>query len=165
MKTQQLILLFSFFLIGSQLINSQSKTGDLPIKRINSILVIILFGAVVSESRGQKQTDNNDFITLNVIKNYSHKKELILQDFMDVEYIALETNDDFINQSIVLDIGKEFMLVKNRINDGNIFVYNRLGKAIRKINCKGQLKGKLKEIAATLNEESNPVIMLIKHRK
>ena len=28
----------------------------------------------------------------------------------------------------------------------------------------GRLKGKLKEIAATLDEESNPVIMLIKHK-
>ena len=27
------------------------------------------------------------------------------------------------------------------------------------------LKGKLKEIATTLDEESNPVIMLIKHKK
>jgi hypothetical protein len=30
---------------------------------------------------------------------------------------------------------------------------------------KGQLKGRLKEIATTLNEEDNPVIMLIKHKK
>jgi hypothetical protein len=30
---------------------------------------------------------------------------------------------------------------------------------------KGELKGRLKEIAATLNEEDNPVIMLIKHKK
>jgi hypothetical protein len=30
---------------------------------------------------------------------------------------------------------------------------------------KEELKGKLKEIAATLNEESNPVIMLVKHKK
>jgi hypothetical protein len=29
----------------------------------------------------------------------------------------------------------------------------------------GQLKGRLKEIAATLDEDSNPVIMLIKHKK
>ena len=29
----------------------------------------------------------------------------------------------------------------------------------------GKLKGKLKEIASTLNEDSNAVIMLIKHRK
>ena len=33
---------------------------------------------------------------------------------MDVEYIALETNDDFINQGIVLDVGKEFILVKKQ---------------------------------------------------
>jgi hypothetical protein len=30
---------------------------------------------------------------------------------------------------------------------------------------KGKLKGRLKEIAAELDEESNPVIMLIKHKK
>jgi hypothetical protein len=30
---------------------------------------------------------------------------------------------------------------------------------------KGGLKGKLKEIAAELNEESNPVIMLAKYKK
>jgi hypothetical protein len=29
----------------------------------------------------------------------------------------------------------------------------------------GHLKGRLKEIAATLDEDSNPVIMLIKHKK
>jgi len=29
----------------------------------------------------------------------------------------------------------------------------------------GELKGKLNEIAAKLNEDSNPVIMLIKHKK
>lgn len=30
---------------------------------------------------------------------------------------------------------------------------------------KGQLKGKLKDIAAGLEEDSNPVIMLVKYRK
>ena len=30
---------------------------------------------------------------------------------------------------------------------------------------KGQLKGQLKEIAAELDEESNPVIMLVKQKK
>lgn len=32
-------------------------------------------------------------------------------------------------------------------------------------NEKGQLKGQLKEITAKLNEEDNPVIMLVKHKK
>lgn len=114
----------------------------------------------MSESKGQKQTGKNDFITVNVVKNYSPKKELVLQDFMDVEYIALETNDDFINQGLVLDIGKEFMLVKNRIDDGNIFVYNRLGKAIRKINRKGQGGEEYISLySVTLDEESEEMFV------
>jgi hypothetical protein len=106
-------------------------------KRTNSFLVIILLLAVTVESRGQRQAVNNDLIKVDVTKSYSPKKELILQDFMDVEYIALETTDDFVNQGVMLDIGKKFILVKNRIDDGDIFVYDRTGKALRKINHKG----------------------------
>lgn len=131
-------------------------------KRINVISVIILFLAIATESRGQKQTGSNDFITVNVVKDYSPKKELILQDFMDVEYVALETNDDFINQGIVLDIGNEFVLVKNsnRINDGNIFVYDRTGKAIRKINRKGQSGEEYISLyTVTLDEENKEMFV------
>ena len=105
-------------------------------KRINFILVIILF-AVMAGCGGNKQS-TDDLITVDVTKSYSPKKELILQDFMDVEYIALETKDDFLNQGFVMDIGKEIILVKNNIQDGDIFVYDRTGKALRKINRKGQ---------------------------
>jgi hypothetical protein len=101
-----------------------------------TIFILIISLAVITESKGQ--IGNDDFITVDVTKSYFPKKELILQDFMDVEYIALETNDDFLNQGVVLDIGKKIILVKNHINDGNIFVYDRGGKALRKINRKGQ---------------------------
>jgi hypothetical protein len=56
----------------------------------------------------------------------------------DVEYIALETNDDFVTQGFVLSIGKDMMIVKNYINDGDIFIFDRTGKGLRKINRKGQ---------------------------
>jgi hypothetical protein len=103
-------------------------------KKVKWILIMIFSLAVIAES----QVSNDDLLKVDVRKSFSSKKELILQDFMDVEYIALETNDDFLNQGVVLDIGKEIILVRNRINDGDIFVYNRTGKALRKINCKGQ---------------------------
>ena len=105
--------------------------------RIVIFISTVLF-VLITESRGQRPTDNNDLITVDVTKNYSTMKELILQDFMDVEYIALETNDEFINQGVVLDIGRKTILVKNKIDDGDIFVYDRSGKALRKINNKGQ---------------------------
>ena len=107
-------------------------------KTVSTILVTILFIMAGFIGCKQSETQSNDLITVDVTKNYSPKKELILQDFMDVEYIALETKDDFYNQGFVQDIGKEIILVKNRNDDGNIFVYDRTGKALRKINRKGQ---------------------------
>ena len=101
------------------------------------------------------QTSADDLIAVDVRKSYSSKKELILQDFMDVEYITLETNDNFLNQGMVQDIGKEIILVTNRINDGDIFVYDIQGKALRKINHKGQGPGEYTEIFKITLDESN----------
>lgn len=80
----------------------------------------------------------DELITIDVTTSYP-EKELILQDFMDVEYIPLETSDEFITQGDVMAIGDKYILVKNWINDGNIFVFDRkTGKGIRKINRMGQ---------------------------
>ena len=105
-------------------------------KKVILILAILLIVRV--ESEGQRQVGNDELITVDVRRDYSSKKELILQDFFDVEYVYLETNNDFLNQGVVMDVGKEIILVKNRIDDGDIFVYDRQGKALRKINRKGQ---------------------------
>ncbi|MDR1200737.1 MAG: 6-bladed beta-propeller, partial [Tannerellaceae bacterium] len=64
-------------------------------KRINTILAIILL-VVLAGCGGNKQS-NGDLIIVDVSKSYP-EKELILQDFMDVEYIALETTDEFLTQ-------------------------------------------------------------------
>jgi len=104
-------------------------------KRENIIFVVILL-VVLAGCRGIKQS-TDDLITIDVSKSYP-KKELLLQDFMDVEYIPLETNDDFLNQGFVLAIGKNHIIVRNQIRDGEIFVYDRSGKVIRKINRMGQ---------------------------
>ena len=57
-------------------------------KKVIFISAIFLFA--ILESRGQRQAGIDDFITVDVRKNFSTKKELVLQDFMDVEYIVLE---------------------------------------------------------------------------
>jgi cytochrome oxidase Cu insertion factor (SCO1/SenC/PrrC family) len=104
---------------------------------LNSVLIIIL---LIITGCGDSKQSTVDIITVDVTTTNYPKKEMNLQDFMDVEYIALETNDDFVNQGIVRDIGREVILVTNRtyIHDGNIFIYDRTGKALRKINRQGQ---------------------------
>jgi len=127
-------------------------------KRVNTILTIVLFmtGCV---GCGKSVTGNDSFFTVNVTKKYP-KKELILQDFMDVEYIALETNNEFLNQGILLDIGENFIIVRNSIRDGDIFIYDRNGKALRKINRKGQSGEEYTQnIRVLLDEENNELFV------
>lgn len=94
-------------------------------------MVAGLSGCISSETQ-------EELITVDLKANYS-EKELVVQDFMDVEYIPLETTDEFITQGNVQAIGEQYVLVTNHINDGNIFVFDRkTGKGIRVINRKGQ---------------------------
>lgn len=109
---------------------------------------------------------SDDLITVDVTRNSFPKKELILQDFMDVEYIPLETNDEFVNQGCVEAIGEKYIIVTNYRDDGDIFVYDRNGKAIRKINRKGQ--GGEEYISCRsviLDEENNELFINDHHAK
>lgn len=109
---------------------------------------------------GGSHSSTDEFITVDINESYSTKKELVLQDFMDVEYIPLETNDEFINQGYVQAVGKKYIIVVNYNNDGNIFVYDRSGKAIRKINRKGQGGEEYTFILSiTLDEENNEIFI------
>ena len=126
-------------------------------KTVSAITAIILL-VVLAGCGGGKQPAN-DYITFDVTKSYP-EKELILQDFMDVEYVALETTDDFLTQGSILDIGKEIILVRN--NNGDIFVYDRSGKGLRKFNRLGQGPedyGNLSGCYITLDEENNEIII------
>ena len=122
---------------------------------IEAILLLVM------TSCGSDNASTDGFITVDVTKSsYSPKKELILQDFMDVEYIPLETNDEFINQGYVQAVGEKYIIVTNYRKDGDIFVYNRNGKAIRKINHKGQGgKEYISFRTITLDEENNELFV------
>ena len=58
---------------------------------------------------------------------------------MDVEYIPLETTDDFVTMAHVQDISKDVIIVRNRnrSSDGNIYFFDKKGKGLRKINRQG----------------------------
>jgi hypothetical protein len=105
-------------------------------KNVNAILSIALFLFLIAGCTGSQQS-TDDVITVDVTASYP-KKELILQDFLDVEYVPLETTDEFTCQDLVLDVTKNMILLRNHPEDGNIFVFDRNGKALKKINRKGQ---------------------------
>jgi len=101
--------------------------------RVNTMFVMILF--VITGCVSNKQS-TDAIISVDVTANYP-KKDIILQDFMNVEYIALETNDEFLCQGKVKAIGKEIILITNT-SAGDILIFDRKGKGIRKINRQGR---------------------------
>ena len=122
-------------------------------KKAGIFLVITM---IMAGCGGNRKSNNQSeaFITVDITAGYP-KKELILQDFMDMEYIALETTDDFLCQGIVLAVGRGIILVKNQNNDGNIFVYDRNGKGLRIINRRGQGGEEYLRISEIALDEAN----------
>ena len=80
----------------------------------------------------------DSLVTIDMGATYP-KKTLVVQDFLDVEYVPLETNDEFVTQGYVRALGEKYIAVQNYANDGNIYLFDRhTGKALRRINRKGQ---------------------------
>lgn len=103
-------------------------------KKIIGSVFLMALCAGCGNSHQEKETG---IITVDVHDDYPEKK-LMLQDILEVEYIPLETSDEFITQGYVLDIGDRYILAKNRTPDGDIFLFDRqTGKGIRKLNHYG----------------------------
>ena len=109
----------------------------------------------------ENPSEKTALITIDVEKSYP-EKELTLQDFVDVEYVPLETNDEFINKGWVKAVGKNLLAIVNGGGDGDIFLYDRItGKGIRKINRKGQGGEEYTQITQmVLDEEQNEMFIV-----
>jgi len=123
--------------------------------QITALAIILFIMAGIEGCRRSGFRTKDALITVDVTASYP-EKELILQDFMDVEYIPLETNDKFVTQGVVMAIGSKYILVKNRSNDGNIFIFDRnSGKALRKINRMGKGPEEYTRINEIVLDEDN----------
>ncbi len=74
-------------------------------------------------------------IKVDVTKKYP-LKEIRLQDIADVEYVPLETNEEFLCDGKIRYVGDSLIFFQNK-KDGNIFLFNRDGRTLKKINHKG----------------------------
>ncbi len=126
-------------------------------KKNTIIWTIILLVTGCGGNKPGKQID--DLIIVDVTASYP-KKELILQDFMDIEYIPLETANEFLCQGVVQAIGKDIIVVKNRVNDGDIFIFDRTGKGLRKFNRLGKGGEEYAfNLGITLDEDNNEMFV------
>ena len=130
-------------------------------KRVNTISIIIILLAVMTGCGGGSKQSTDDIITVDVMKSYP-KKELILQDVFDVEYIPLDdTSDEFLTMGLIRFIGKEMIITRNTGNTGDIYLFNRNGQGLRTINRRGQGPGEYVSFSqVTLDEDNNEIFVL-----
>lgn len=129
-----------------------------PMKRTTVFLIISL---LVIVGCGENKQTTEGLITLDVTASYP-KKELILQDFFDVEYVPLETTEEFLTMAWVHTIGKKTIIVRNRFRatDGKIFIYDRNGKAVKIINRLGHGDEEyVFLLGVTLDEENDEIFV------
>lgn len=122
-------------------------------------LCIILISLLMIGCGNNRNTQQGDLITINLNARFP-QKELIIQDFMDIEYIILEDLDDFVTQGLVLDVSPAHILVRNRISDGNIYIFDRNGNAVRIINRMGQGSEEYNRIVMAFIDEDNEAIFV-----
>ena len=87
------------------------------------MIFIFLFGC-----KQVKQQKTENFPIIDLSESYP-KKEILLQDIADIEYVALETTDDVIISagSDIAYISDEYIVIRDIIQN-SIFVFNREGK-------------------------------------
>ena len=99
---------------------------------------VLLVASLLFGCGDGKQKESDGLIRVDVSKSYP-KKELILQDLFDIEYVPLETTDEMLTEGHIQYIGDNYMIFKNLGRmAGEIFIFDRQGKAVRKINRLGQ---------------------------
>ena len=80
--------------------------------------------------------EKNLFPVIDVTKEHPKSDRICIQDIADIDYVILETNDDFLCAGSVSYIDNSIIIYRNR--NGEILIFDRQGKAKHKINKKGQ---------------------------
>lgn len=123
--------------------------------------LVLVFSMIVLGCKVGNGQLRDGIIRVDMYANYP-EKEMILQDFMDVEYIALESTDNFITKGIVKAVGKNIILVTNSGRDGDIFVFDRAtGKGLRRINRMGQGGEEYTLITEIVLDEDNDEMFVV----
>ena len=99
------------------------------------ILACISLAMLCIISACTDRQDAEGIMTVDLNRDYP-EKQYILQDFMNVEYVPLESSDAFITRAAVRAVGEKYFVLEN---SGKLLLFDRhTGKGIRVIDHKGQ---------------------------
>ena len=125
-------------------------------KRINYFLITLFL--MTGFAGGSKQS-TDELVVIDVTKSYP-KKELRLQDVVDVEYIPFETTDEFLCPgNLKTTVSENFIAVTDP--KGSIILFDRTGKGLRNINKRGQGPGEYLMVSDIAIDENNNELFVL----
>ncbi|MDL2256268.1 6-bladed beta-propeller [Parabacteroides sp. OttesenSCG-928-K15] len=127
---------------------------------IVSLVMIYLFAACAGNN---KTTSDNDLYVIDIQKNYPTKK-MKLQDIAEVEYLQLETTDDLLWQGPVSAFADNY-IINMYVTNGDILLFDRKGKALRRINRQGNSGEEYSQYSTVLLDEENKELFVNDPRK
>ena len=131
-------------------------------------VILVFLSFIFAESIMYSQSKTNDLPIIDLSKNYP-KKEIILQDIADVEYVSLETTDDVLlcgsstgDFSVLFHVSDQYICTYELFR-GEIFIFNRSGKIVHHFNRKGQSGREYTSIMNVIFDEKNEEIFVCTH--
>ena len=124
-------------------------------KVIFILLSMVLFGC----QSDSQQSKTGKLVEIDISGNHP-LKELHIQTVANVEYVPLETTDDFLlgSNPMLSHISDNYILVWQ--SSGDIFIFNRDGKAISYFNHRGNGPKEYVRISNVLFDENNEEIFV-----
>lgn len=103
------------------------------------LCVSLMLLSILSACRNDSSSGSDGLIHVDVTKDYP-EKEFLLQDLFEVEYVRLETSDDFLTAGFVLEVSDHYVVSRNtNIFSGDFYLFDRqTGKGVAHLNRKGQ---------------------------
>jgi hypothetical protein len=117
---------------------SNAETAKNESNLINVVLHLLFFMLLGNGCADTKQLANNSIIVVDINQIHPEKALNGEEEIVSVEIIPLETNDEFLCGGEVVAFTDEIIVYRNlRFKGGEIFLFDRQGKALKKINRQG----------------------------
>ncbi|WMI92980.1 6-bladed beta-propeller [Bacteroides fragilis] len=100
---------------------------------------------LLASCQGTKQAETQALSVVDMTKSYP-EKEIVLQDIADVEYIPLETTDDFLFNGVAAIVSDKYIVTIGHQSE-DVCLFSREGKALTRIHRVGNGPGEYKDIA------------------
>ena len=99
------------------------------------LCVSLMLLSILSACRNDSSSGSDGLIHVDVTKDYP-EKEFLLQDLFEVEYVRLETSDDFLTAGFVLEVSDHYVVSRNtNIFSGDFYLFDRqTGKGVAPVS-------------------------------